>query len=100
MNNATHPFDVRHDPDSRRFVAVVDDAEAHLDYRLGGEAIRIVHTEVPPAIGGRGVAGALMRSALAHARAEGLKVVPECEYAIAYLERHPTDADGTAAQPA
>jgi len=52
-----------------------------------------VHTGVPAAIGGRGVAAALVRAALDHARGEGLKVVPACSYVAAYFKRHPQDAD-------
>ena len=43
----------------------------------------IVHTEVPPAVAGRGIAGELVRSALEFARAQGWKVRPLCSYAVA-----------------
>jgi uncharacterized protein len=44
---------------------------------------------VPAAIGGRGIAAALMKAALAHAEASGWTVVPACSYANAYMTRHP-----------
>jgi len=35
----------------------------------------------------------LTRAALAHARAAGLKVIPECSYAVAFMQRHGEYAD-------
>lgn len=73
----------------RRFEALVDGHAGRLDYSVNGDVLTIVHTEVDPALEGRGVAGALVRSALDHARASGLKVDPQCKYAASYMERHP-----------
>ncbi len=84
---------VRHDSSHQRFTAVVDGQEAELDYELRGDVICLTHTGVPPAIGGRGVAGDLVRTALEYARTEGLKVEPTCTYAAAFMERHPQYAD-------
>ena len=93
MSEETPAIDVRHEPDNRRFVTIVDGSQAVLDYQRGDRMISLVHTGVPAEIGGRGVAAALVRAALDHARAEGLKVVPACSYVAAYLKRHPQDAD-------
>ena len=93
MSDETPAIDAHHEPENRRFVAIVDRQQAVLDYRRGDGVISLVHTGVPAAIGGRGVAAALVRSALDHARAEGLKVVPACSYVAAYFKRHPQDAD-------
>lgn len=84
---------ISHQPDGSRFHVTVDGHEAELSYRLAGERMTIDHTGVPAAIGGRGVAAELMRAALDYARAEGLKVVPACSYAAAYIQRHPDCAD-------
>jgi uncharacterized protein len=74
---------------ARRFEATVDGHAGRLDYSVQGDVMTIVHTEVDPALEGRGVAGALVRAALDHARASGLKVRAACEYAASYLDRHP-----------
>jgi len=78
-----------HRPDDHRFEAMVDGHAGRLDYSLRGDVMTIVHTEVDPALEGKGVAGRLVKAALEHARANGLKVVPVCEYAASYMERHP-----------
>jgi uncharacterized protein len=86
-------MNVRHDSSHRRFIAVVDGHEAGLEYEQRGDVLSLTHTGVPPEIGGRGVAGDLMRTALEYARTEGLKVQPACSYAAAFMERHPQYAD-------
>ena len=82
-----------HDQAARRFTIVLDGVEAELEYLLGEHAITITHTGVPPAIAGRGVAGALVHAAVEFARGAGLKVVPACSYAEAWMRRHREYAD-------
>jgi len=77
----------------RGFTADVDGHQILLDYRLSGGVMSIVHTEVPYALRGRGLAGQLVRAAFEHARQAGLKVVPRCSYAAEWIERHPEYAD-------
>ncbi len=84
---------VTHDPKGRRFVTTRDGQEASVEYRLGDGEMSITHTLVPEAIGGRGIAGELVRAAMDHARAQGLKVVPQCSYAVGWLDRHPEYAE-------
>lgn len=84
---------IRHNAAARRFEASVDDALARVDYQLAGGVMRIYHTEVPPALEGRGIAGAMVKAALAHARVEGLRVEPACSYVRAYMKRHPETQD-------
>lgn len=87
------PMQINHDPASGRFSTQLDGHEAELVYRRQEGRLVIDHTGVPQAIGGRGVAGALVRAALDYARAEGLRVVPLCSYSAEYIQRHPEYAD-------
>jgi uncharacterized protein len=84
---------IEHDANKGRFSVVVDDQRCLLDYRLAGSTMTIVHTEVPTAVAGRGIAAELMQSALAAARANGWKIVPACSYAAAYMKKHTEYAD-------
>ncbi|MDH5539626.1 MAG: N-acetyltransferase, partial [Rhizobacter sp.] len=59
------------------------------DYRVDCGIMQIHHTEVAPALEGRGIAAALVQAALAHAGRAGLKVDPLCSYVRAYMRRHP-----------
>jgi predicted GNAT family acetyltransferase len=84
---------IQHDSGRQRFTAEVEGQEAVLDYTLAGNRMTIVHTGVPAAMRGRGIAAALMQAALDAARIPGWTVIPVCSYAVAYMRRHP---DGSA----
>ncbi len=84
---------VDHHPGRQRFDAVVDGQLALCSYRRQGDTLVLHHTEVPPALQGRGVAAALVAAALAWARHEGLRVRPTCSYVAAYMRRHPATQD-------
>ena len=86
-------MDVQHQPESERFVVNVDGHEAEMNYRREGDVIAITHTGVPSEIGGRGIAGDLVRAGFDYARAHGLRVRPACSYAAAWAQRHPDYAD-------
>ena len=79
---------IHHDPTGQRFRLRLDGQEAALTYALRAGRMVIEHTVVPEAIGGRGIAAALTRFALEHARAAGWKVIPACAYAAAFMQRH------------
>ncbi len=83
------PTAIAHDREARRFETTVDGSVCELDYRLADGVMTITHTGVPPQVGGRGLAAALVESALTTARAEGWKVVPACSYADVWMRRHP-----------
>ena len=76
-----------------RFQALVDGQRCVADYRLDSGVMTITHTHVPTALEGRGIAAALTRAALEHARAAGLKVRPLCSYARVYMQRHPETSE-------
>ncbi|HMG01830.1 MAG TPA: GNAT family N-acetyltransferase [Edaphobacter sp.] len=51
--------------------------------------ITLLHTEVPAAIRGQGIAGILVRIALEYARDNKLRVDVVCPLAADFLRRHP-----------
>ncbi len=60
---------VENDAAANRFVARVDGQTAELDYERFPDRIVLVHTEVPAALRGRGIADKLAHTALEYARA-------------------------------
>lgn len=81
--------------DERRYDLLVDGAlGGMIVYRDRGEGVReLVHTEVKPELGGRGLAAVVAKAALDDIRARGWKVIPSCPYVAAYVEKHPDYAD-------
>jgi uncharacterized protein len=75
--------------EGRRFELVIDGQMAVLTYERRGDALVFVHTEVPPALRGRGIGKALVKAGLEAARGEGLRIVALCPFVKAYLQKHP-----------
>jgi uncharacterized protein len=75
-----------------RFEIRADGELAELIYRTRAGRLILVHTEVPEALGGRGLGGDLVRAAIAKATAAGMTLVPLCPFARSWLERHPEEA--------
>jgi predicted GNAT family acetyltransferase len=76
-----------------RAVVPGSDAVGRLTWFARGDARIADHTLVPPEIGGRGVAAALVDALIADARTEGFKIVPACSYIAAQFKRHPEWSD-------
>lgn len=92
MADALDP-DFKHDREAARYALRIGDQTAFVAYKpvLGGVAF--THTETPEALQGRGLASRLVKNALISARAEGLKVRPDCPYVAGWLARHPEFQD-------
>lgn len=82
MNEATH-----------RFELTLEGETAFAEYSLLKDAIVLPHTVVPEALGGRGIASALIKAGLGYAREHGLKVKPICPFVAGYIQKHPEVQD-------
>lgn len=80
---------VVHDVEAGRFEIRQPAGTAVLEYALSGGDIAMFHTGVPPELEGRGLGGKLVKAALDYARGEGLRVIPQCSFVRAYIDRHP-----------
>ena len=79
---------IRHDAGTSRFETGPSESPALIEYVRAGGRVTFVHTFVPPERRGQGVAEQLVRAALAWARSENLKVVPQCSYVARFIESH------------
>jgi predicted GNAT family acetyltransferase len=73
---------------------LADGRRAHLEYRVNGTRMVLVHTEVPDELEGQGIGGRLVRMAVEHAKEHSLTIVPNCPFAREWLNRHPEAAEG------
>lgn len=83
----------------KRFEMHIDGQIAFEDYDFfttstGKKGIEYKHTKVPGALGGRGIAGSLVKTILDDA-AKGLRVKPTCPYVKAYIDKHPEYQDNS-----
>lgn len=72
-----------------RFDVQVQDAPAFMTYKQRGTVLSLVHTEVPAALRGKGIAGALIRTVLDWARTQHLTILPFCPAVASVIEKHP-----------
>jgi uncharacterized protein len=81
-------------PDSNRFEARIDGQLAGFaEYTRTASLVVYSHTEVDSAFEGKGVGGALARTALDDARKRAVKVLATCPFIAGWMRRHPEYAD-------
>lgn len=101
MTGASDGLQVVDEPGRRRYEARLGDAVVgFVEYRTMRDGRRILlHTEVDPAMEGRGIGSRLVAGVLDDIRARAIPVTVKCPFVIAYLERHPADRDLLAGAP-
>jgi predicted GNAT family acetyltransferase len=81
--------EVRDNATEERFELQTEHATAFIAYHYEGDVLSLDHTEVPEALGGKGIGAALVKGALAIVRGRGQKIIARCSFVAAYIERHP-----------
>ena len=82
-------LEVKDNPASHRFEAVVEGKTAFIDYKLKDDEMKVLHTEVPKELEGRGIAGTMTRQVLEYIDTHHLQLIPLCPYMKSYLKKHP-----------
>lgn len=86
-------LEVRNNEAEQRYEAEIDGEMAFIRYERTANGIIFIHTEVPEALEGHGIAAKMAQTALDDARAQHLAVIPLCPYVASYIRRHPGYAD-------
>jgi predicted GNAT family acetyltransferase len=89
----------RDNEDRQRFELDVEGTIAFVSYRKSPGAITLVHTEVPPELGGRGVGSKLGRATLDAVRAQRRQLTVACDFIRAFMTKHPEYNDLLAPGP-
>lgn len=84
---------VRHNTAENRYEIAIKGHLAVAEYVMQDGKQVLTHTLVPPELRGRGLAEALVRTALNDARAAGRRVVPACSYVARFIEKNREFAD-------
>jgi uncharacterized protein len=92
INDTTAEANVRDNSEAGRYDITREGRTAILAYRRGPGAVALVDTFVPPPPRARGLAKRLVAFAPADAGGLGERVIPECPFVQAYIEKHPEEA--------
>ena len=76
-----------------RYEYRVDGGMGIVDYRRKNGTIALLHTEVPPELGGRGIATRMVRAVLDILRAKGDRIVSHCTFVDAFIRANPEFQD-------
>ena len=79
---------VTNNEENLRFEIHKGEELAYLEYRYHKNDIALMHTSVPEALNGMGIASALAHYALEWARVHKKLVMVYCPFVAAYLKRH------------
>jgi predicted GNAT family acetyltransferase len=85
--------DVSNNPAHHRYELAIDGHLAATYYKIADGVITFIHTEVPGELGGKGVGSRLIQGALDQVRAAGLKVIAQCQFVKAFIDKHPAYQD-------
>jgi predicted GNAT family acetyltransferase len=72
-----------------RFELALPEGTAIAAYRVEGERIVLIHTEVPQALAGQGVGSRLAHGAFELIRTSGRKAVLRCSFMRGWAAKHP-----------
>lgn len=94
MNDIMDDITFDHDEERETFEAIIGNDRAVLEYRSNKEGkFFITHTEVPPALQGKGIASILVKHVFDYIRENNMRMIPVCPYVKSYLKKHPEQMD-------
>ena len=76
-------------PAQSRFELDLGEAVAVAYYKVDGDRIALLHTEVPQELSGRGIGSRLAKGVFETVRGRGLGVVAKCPFMASYAARYP-----------
>ncbi|RYE39692.1 MAG: N-acetyltransferase [Sphingobacteriales bacterium] len=74
---------------TKRFELTVGGHIAFIEYEEDEKVIKLIHTESPEALAGRGAATALIEKTLVYLEEKTYQLIPLCPLVFAYVKRHP-----------
>lgn len=89
MNSTYTNIPLVKNEEKERFEIEIDGLFAFIDYKVFGNQIALVHTEVDPQLSGKGAAGAVVEKTLQYLDENNIELLPFCPYVFAYIKKHP-----------
>jgi len=81
-------MDVVENREQNRFELALDGGTALVAYRLDGNRVVLIHTEVPEQFAGQGVGSRLAKGVFELIRSSGRKAVVRCEFLKGWIAKH------------
>jgi predicted GNAT family acetyltransferase len=66
----------------------IEGSIAFIEYKLRRNLLFLIHTEVPPALKGKGAGSAIVEKSLQYAKDNNYKIIPLCDFVQSYLQKH------------
>jgi len=88
MEHKTAPMDLINNEAESRFELVIDGHIAFVAYNKI-PVLTLTHTEVPEALGGKGIGKLLAEKVFTYLQTKGEKARVVCPFLLAYIKRHP-----------
>ena len=82
-------MEIKHDMEAHRVWIEIEGQTAVVEYEVRKGVLDIIHTYVPPALEGRGIAGRLVKFTYDYGLQQGYKLAAGCSYAAVWLRRNP-----------
>jgi predicted GNAT family acetyltransferase len=82
-------YTVTNNEQEKQFEVIWEGEKAYLIYRFYKKSIAFMHTVVPKALEGRGIAGTLARAAFRYAAEHRKKVMVYCPFVADFITKHP-----------
>ena len=77
------------DSKNNKFILPVEGHEAFIDYSIKDGHMRLVHTEVPAALRGKGVGKKLVKAVFEYIKENKIEATAHCGYIKAFKKKNP-----------
>jgi predicted GNAT family acetyltransferase len=84
-----HDYKLIHNEGESQYEYHIEGKLARLVYKEEDGVLHLTNTYVPEELGGRGIAGALVKDVFVDIEKRNLKMKPACSYVVKYVEKHP-----------
>lgn len=84
-----HDYELIHNEAACQYEYHIEGHLARVVYKDEDGVLNLTNTFVPKELGGRGIAGALVKDVMEDIEKRNCKMKPGCSYIVAYVEKHP-----------
>jgi predicted GNAT family acetyltransferase len=82
-------FEFLDNKEKNQFELHINNQISVIEYQIKGNRFVLLHTAVPEALQGRGIAKILVEKSLQVIDSYGMKIMPLCPYIVNYLNKNP-----------